>query len=193
MLALAARDFLISGIMQKTKLKLLPSRATRRKVSHTFREFLRGAGTGAKQRGSKHMSRWGVGVLAGVVGAILVPPLTGVIALVAVAALPGIAAYKLVQRSAALAHRVANKGIPEAPNHNRKAQAWGRRVTNAFAVVAFIGTSGVTAGFIAATAALHSEPVRFVPQQKQQRPRHQFETLWIQPAPGSIPAKPVHI
>ncbi len=164
--------------MYKPPRRILPSYAKRRQASHLFREFLRGAGAGALDRGSKLRRRWGLGVLVGIGAAVLAPHLAGTVLLLGVSSAAGVVAYMGVQAVAAVAHRVANKGIPEAPNHNRKAQAWGRRVTTATAAVGFIVATGVTAGF---TLVAGSSVERSAPQFRYPPPRQYNVALPPQP------------
>lgn len=172
--------------MYKPPRTFLPSRAKRRQASHLFREFLRGAGAGALDRGSKLRRRWGLGALVGIGAAVLAPHLAGTVLLLGVSSAAGVVAYLSVQAVAAVAHRVANKGIPEAPNHNRKAQKWGRRVTKVVAGAGFVVVTSATAGFTLATTT--SQPTR-VPSWQQKYPAPKFiktthpEQPVVSPAP----------
>lgn len=122
-------------------------RPMRRQASHTVREFLRGAGQGAIARANRTSPYVKIGGFAALAVAILLPlPITLPLMIVAAGAYAGTAAYCAIHVLAAVGHRVANKGIPEAPSHNRKAQKWGRNTAQALALAsaatAFAAVSG---------------------------------------------------
>ena len=87
------------------------------------------------------------------------------------------------------AHRLFNKGIPEAPNHNRKAQKRGRQTGSVLAAGALV----VTAGLVYNAFAKPAEPTRIFNNEADNNktgPQY-FKTPYIQP-PQSQPA-PLHI
>lgn len=176
--------------MYKPPVRFFPSRATRRQISHTFREFLRGAGTGALARGDKVRRTWGLCTLIGVGAALLAPHLAGFVLLGATSTLAGVAAYMSVQGAAALAHRVANKRVPEAPHHNRKAQRWGKRTAAVVAVTSAIGATAFTAGFVFYTgmAGVSTSPTQQF--KRHAPPRLQHVSLPVQPAVAAVAALP---
>lgn len=163
--------------------------AARKRSAHAAREFIRGAGTGALMRANRILrTSLKAALAAGVLG-VLVPgmavPLVVGIAGVSCGALT----YAGFQMAAAGLHRLVNKGIPEAPGHNRPAQRLGRKVLAATAVTAALGVE-VTASFgVAAASYIASQRIlRSLPLQqhnpKLQRPDYLREAKMRGPQPA---------
>lgn len=125
----------------------LMSYAKRRQASHIVREFLRGAGEGGNKRAVRPLKAFKYFAIASVISGLLVPGIIPALVVANLAYGVGALAYAGVNKTAVIAHRIANKGIPEAPNHNRRAQYWGYKSVRAVAAtVAFAACAG-TAGY----------------------------------------------
>lgn len=137
---------------------MFPKYAKRRQAWHLCREFIRGAGTGAQARTKKVFSTYGKILLAGVAIAVIWPALAAPVLIGGVAIGVGTAAYAVCNGVAAGLHRWANKGIPEAPNHDRRMQRWGRRTAIVASAAAHIAATGITAGALSVAATSSASP-----------------------------------